>query len=237
MPATLSFLSRARGDRRGLAETALRLMLVCALALFAFNPAPPPKKTIVAFGDSLTAGYGLPPAQAFPVVLHRRLRADGYDAIVLNAGVIGDTTQKGLLRLQSVEALNPDLVILELGANDMLNGVDPRLTKANLEKIILRLCAKGSRVLLAGTRAPEASLDETERRRFDKLFPSLATQHSLPFVPNILEGVSGDPKLILWGGIHPNREGVRRIVDRIAPLVENTLDTLRDPLKRTGRGA
>jgi acyl-CoA thioesterase I len=237
VPAMHSFPSRARGDRRGLAETALRLMLVCALSLFAFNPAPPPKKTIVAFGDSLTAGYGLPPAQAFPVVLHRRLRADGYDATVLNAGVIGDTTQKGLFRLQSVEALNPDLVILELGGNDMLNGVDPRFTKANLEKIILRLRAKGSRVLLAGMRATEAPLDEAKRRRFDKLFPSLATQHSLPFVPNILEGVSGDPKLVLWGGIHPNREGVRRIVDRVAPLVENTLEQITGRSERAGRRA
>jgi acyl-CoA thioesterase-1 len=128
-------------------------------------------------------------------------------------------------------------VILELGANDMLNGVDPRFTKANLEKIILRLRAKGSRVLLAGMRATEAPLEEAERRRFDKLFPSLATQHSPPFVPNILEGVSGDPKLVLWGGIHPSREGVRRIVDRIAPLVETTLETLRDSTKRPGRGA
>lgn len=223
MPASPSF---PRGGRRDLAGTALRLALVCGLTLFAFNPAPPPQKTIVAFGDSLTAGYGLPPAQALPVVLHRRLREDGYDANVLNAGVIGDTTQKGLSRLQRVEALNPDVVILELGGNDMLNGVDPSFTQANLETIISRLRAKGALVLLTGIRATKASLAQAERRRFDKLFPSLATQHALPFVSNILEGVSGDPKLVLWGGIHPNREGVRRIVDRIAPLVESTLDQL-----------
>ncbi len=203
-----------------------RLMLVCALGLLSFNGAPPHRKTIVAFGDSLTAGYGLRPAEALPVVLHRRLREDGYDATVLNAGVSGDTTQKGLSRLGGVEALNPDLVILELGGNDMLNGVDPKFTRANLDEIISRLRSKGTHVLLAGLRVTQASLDEAEKRGFDGLFRSLAARHSLPLVRNILEGVSGDPKLVLWGGIHPNREGVRRIVDHIAPLVEDTLDQL-----------
>jgi acyl-CoA thioesterase I len=171
------------------------------------------------------AGYSLPArsgirAQAESIT---RIR---YDTSVFNAGVIGDTTQKGLSRLRSVEALNPDLVILELGGNDMLNGVDPRLTKANLDEIIVRLRSRGARVLLAGMRASQGSLKEAERPRFDRVFPALAARHSLPFLPSILEGVFGDPKLVLWGGLHPNRDGVRRIVDRIAPLVENTLDEL-----------
>jgi acyl-CoA thioesterase I len=215
-------LSPSAGSRwRRPARAALAFLLLLA----AFNPTTPRPKTIVALGDSLTAGYGLRPPEAFPAVLRRRLNEDGYDATVVNAGVSGDTTQKGLARLSRVEALKPDLVILELGANDMLNGLDPKLPEANLETIITRLRAKGTRVLLAGMRAETARLGEAQRRRFDALFPALAARHSLPFFPFFLEGVFGDPRLVLWGGLHPNREGVRRIVDRIAPLVESTLDT------------
>ncbi|ARN82038.1 arylesterase [Methylocystis bryophila] len=215
---------RAQGDWRLSAQRPLRVALATVLVFSAFNPTPPRPKTVVAFGDSLTAGYGLRPREALPVVLRRRLREDGYDATVLNAGVSGDTTQKGLSRLRGVEALKPDLVILELGGNDMLNGVDPKLTKTNLDRIIVQLRSSGARVLLAGMRATPGSLSEVDGRHFDKLFPALAAKHSLPFYPFILDGVLGDPKLVLWGGLHPNREGVRRIVDRIAPIVEKALD-------------
>ena len=214
-------LTRARERRT---QAPLRAALALLLILAAFNPAPPRPRTIVALGDSLTAGFGLRPPEAFPVVLHRRLNEDGYDTTVVNAGVSGDTTQKGLSRLEGVEALKPDLVILELGANDMLNGFDPKLTEGNLEKIIVRLRATGARVLLAGMRAAPGTLGESEGRRFDRLFSALATEHSLPFFPFFLEGVSDHPELVLWGGLHPNRKGVRRIVDRIAPLVESALD-------------
>lgn len=230
MPVMPFCSSHARRWRKS-ARAPLRAALALVLILAAFNPAPPHPKTIVALGDSLTAGYGLRPPEAFPVVLRRRLNEDGYDATVVNAGVSGDTTQKGLARLKSVEALKPDLVILELGANDMLNGLDPRLTKGNLDKIIVGLRSKGARVLLAGMRASPETLDEAGRRRFDRLFPALATQHRLPLFPFFLEGVSGHPELVLWGGLHPNRKGVRRIVDRIAPLVESALGA-REPSGR-----
>ncbi len=210
-------------------------MLALLLLLAAFNPTTPRPKTIVALGDSLTAGYGLRPPEAFPVVLRRRLNEDGYDATVVNAGVSGDTTQKGLARLPRIEALKPDLVILELGANDMLNGLDPTLPEGNLETIITRLRTKGTRVLLTGMRAEPGRLGEAAGRRFDALFPALAARYSLPFFPFFLEGVSGDPELVLWGGLHPNREGVRRIVDRIAPLVESTLDAGRSGPERRSR--
>jgi acyl-CoA thioesterase I len=222
-------------DGRVSARARLRASLALLLILAAFNPAPPRPRTVVAFGDSLTAGYGLRPPEAFPVVLHRRLNEDGYDTTVVNAGVSGDTTQQGLARLKSVEALKPDLVILELGANDMLNGLDPKLTATNLEKIIVELRSKGARVLLAGMRASPETLDELGRRRFDRLFPALARQHSLPFFPFFLEGVSGHPELVLGGGLHPNRKGVRRIVDRIAPLVESALAAPGGGPQRSGR--
>jgi acyl-CoA thioesterase I len=213
----------ACGEQR---QAPFRVFLtICAIfAVFDLEPARPTR--LVAFGDSLTAGYGLQPKEAFPAVLGARLRADGYDVKAMNAGVSGDTTQGGLSRLSGVEALRPDLVILELGANDMLNGFDPELTEANLEEMILRLRSKGAYVLLAGMRARSDALDETERARFDALFPSLAARHALPLYPNFLEDVVDDGHLVLWGGLHPNRDGVRIIVDRIAPLVERTLDEL-----------
>jgi acyl-CoA thioesterase I len=228
-------LLSSRSHWRRSAWAALRATLALLLILAAVNPAPSRPKTIVAFGDSLTAGYGLRPPDAFPVVLRRRLSDDGYDATVVNAGVTGDTTQKGLARLAGVEALEPDLVILELGTNDMLNGLDPKLPQANLEEIILRLRARGTRILLAGMRAIPGTLGEAERRRFDALFPALAARHALPFFPYFLEGVIGDSKLTLWGGIHPNREGVQRIVDRIAPLVESALNARAGAPERSGR--
>lgn len=234
---TQSLSQHARGDRRESARAGLRVLLAIALVLAAFNPAPSRPKIIVAFGDSLTAGYGLEPRAAFPVVLGRRLREDGYDASVVNAGVIGDTTQKGLARLPSVEALKPDLVILELGTNDMLNGLDPKLTEANLEKIIVQLRARGTPLLLVGMRASPGTLGEAKRQSFDALFPALAARHSLPFFPYFLEGVFGDPKRVLWGGIHPNRDGVRSIVDQIAPLVESALDALAGKPERLGRAS
>lgn len=215
-----------------------RVFLTIAAIFAAFNLEPTRPTRIVALGDSLTAGYGLQPKEAFPAVLGARLRADGYNVKALNAGVSGDTTQTGLSRLSGVETLRPDLVILELGANDMLNGFDPKLTEANLEKMILQLRAKGAQVLLAGMRARADALGESDKARFDALFQSLAARHALPLYPYFLQDVVDDRRLVLWGGLHPNREGVRRIVDRIAPLVERTLDELgvrqASPRRRNG---
>ena len=224
MSQTQSLSRRARGDGRQYWGARLRAALAITFVFAAFDASPPRPKIIVAFGDSLIAGYGLQPHEAFPRVLCRRLRRDGYDVVIVNAGLTGDTTQKGLSRLSSVETFEPDLVILELGANDMLNGLDPKLTEANLERIIVQLLGKGTPVLLAAMRADPEPLDESQRRSFDALFPALAARHALPFFPYFLQGVHGDPELVLWGGIHPNHEGVRRIVDQIAPLVERALD-------------
>jgi acyl-CoA thioesterase-1 len=186
---------------------------------------PPPRDEpfrIVAFGDSLTAGFGLKTKEAFPPVLERRLRADGYNVMVVNAGVSGDTTQMGIARLESVLASRPKLVILELGANDMLNDIDIDFTLANLEKMILRIQASGAHILLAGMRATEDK-DTDFKQRFDAIYPALATKYALPCYPFFLEGVAGDPALVLWGGLHPSAKGVRVLVDRIAPVVERIL--------------
>jgi len=187
---------------------------------------PPPRNDpfrIVAFGDSLTAGFGLKTKEAFPPVLERRLRVDGYNVVVFNAGVSGDTTQMGIARLESALASRPMLVILELGANDMLNDIDIDCTLANLEKMILRIRASGAHILLAGMRATEDKNTDF-KRRFDAIYPALATKYALPCYPFFLEGVVGDPALVLWGGLHPTAKGVRVIVDRIAPMVERILE-------------
>jgi acyl-CoA thioesterase I len=187
---------------------------------------PPPRGEpfrIAAFGDSLTAGFGLKTKEAFPPVLERRLRADGYNAVVFNAGVSGDTTQMGLARLEAMLASTPKLVILELGANDMLNDIDIDFTLANLEKMILRIRASGAQILLAGMRATEDK-DTDFGRRFDAIYSALAAKYTLPCYPYFLEGVVGDPALVLWGGLHPTAKGVRVIVEGIAPVVERILD-------------
>ncbi len=180
---------------------------------------------ILAFGDSLTAGYGLRAEEAFPFVLAERLRAAGYEVAVANAGVAGDTTAMGLRRLPQALAGRPDLVILELGANDMLNNIDPGVTRTNLERMVKLCRGQGALVLLAGMRAFN-DWPAARKEKFDAIFPALAAKHRLPFYPFFLEGVFGRNELLLWGGPHPNTEGVRLIVDRIAPLVEKTLQGL-----------
>jgi len=124
-----------------------------------------------------------------------------------------------------VLALQPGLVILELGCNDMLNGLDPKLAESHLEEMIVELRSKGIRVLLAGMRAKPGMLGVADEQRFDALFPALAARYALPFYPYFLQDVLGNPELVLWGGVHPNSKGVRRIVDGVAPIVERMLDS------------
>lgn len=180
---------------------------------------------IVAFGDSLSAGFQLPANAAFPAVLEARLRRDGYDARVVNASVSGDTTQNGLARLSFALQDGADLVIVELGANDMLRGLDPMITRENLEKIIAYCEAKGARALLAGIVA-SANFGAGYKREFDSLYAELARKRGVPLYPSFLEGVTGDKTHVLVDGLHPSAAGVQRIVAGIAPLVENSLDAL-----------
>jgi acyl-CoA thioesterase-1 len=157
-----------------------------------------------------------------------RLRDDGYDVAVANAGISGETTEMGLARFPRTLGEGADLVILELGGNDMLNNVDPRVTQRNLEKIIRLARAKHARVLLAGM-VDINQLRPVAKQRFDAIFSTLAVKYSLPLYPFFLEGVGANPKLTQQGGLHPTAEGVRRIVERIAPLVEQTLGEMGAP--------
>lgn len=181
---------------------------------------------VVAFGDSLSAGFQLPGAAAFPKVLEARLQRDGYDARVVNASVSGDTTQGGLARISYALRDGADLLILELGANDMLRGLDPNTTRDNLEKIISYCQAKGVKVLLAGMIAT-ANFGGENKQAFDAIYPRLAREKGVALYPFFLDGILGDKSFLLVDGLHPSAAGVERIVAGIAPLVERSLDAIR----------
>ncbi len=173
---------------------------------------------ILAFGDSLTAGLGLPAEGTFPSRLEARLRAEGVGAHVVNAGVSGDTTAGGLARLDWALADKPEIVILELGANDALRGIDPAIVRANLDAMIGKIQASGAKLLLMGMRAPP-NLGEEYQHEFERIYPELARARGVTLYPFFLEGVAMDPKLNQPDGIHPNERGVAALVERIAPYV------------------
>lgn len=177
---------------------------------------------IVAFGDSLTAGYGLNPGQAFPDILQTALAARGHRVEVVNAGVSGDTTAAGLARLDWAVGEDADAVIVELGANDALRGQPPEQTRENLDKILSNLTGKGLPVLLAGMRAPE-NWGADYRDKFEAIFGELAAKHNAILYPFFLEGVAIDPKYNLDDGLHPNSRGIAEIVQRILPKVEELI--------------
>ncbi len=177
---------------------------------------------ILDFGDSLTAGYGLPTGQAFPARLEAWLHQQGIEARVVNAGVSGDTTAGGLARLDWALADKPDLVILALGANDALRGIEPSSVRENLDKMIGKIEASGAKMLLLGMLAPP-NWGEEYRHAFDQIFPELARIHHLPLYPFFLEGVAMKPELNQPDGLHPNERGVTVLVDRIAPVVARLL--------------
>jgi acyl-CoA thioesterase-1 len=204
------------------------LLPVLALAVpasAAAAPAPADRPLILAFGDSLTAGYGLGRGLGFAPQLQAALRRQGIAAEVHDAGVSGDTTSGGRSRLGwTLSGLprTPDLAIVELGANDMLRGVDPGLTATNLEAIVSELDRRGIPVLIAGMLAAP-NLDPTYRRRFDAIYPALAQKHGATLYPFFLQGVAGNRALAIEDGIHPNFEGIKRIVTGILPTVQRAL--------------
>jgi len=180
--------------------------------------AHPANSQILAFGDSLTAGLGLPPAAAFPAQLEARLRSDGIAVSVINGGVSGETTAEGLPRLDRALADGPGLVLLELGANDALRGVDPAFVRSNLRAMIVKIKARGAQVLLAGMLAPQ-NWGEEYRREFDRIYPELARTCGVPLYPFFLSGVAGHAEFNQADGLHPNAQGVAVLVDRIAPVM------------------
>ena len=175
--------------------------------------------TVVALGDSLTAGYGLPPGQGFAKQLQDALRARGHDVSVIDAGVSGDTSTGGLTRLDWSVPADADAVIVELGANDALRGLDPSITRKALGGIVKRLKARGQPVLLAGMKAPP-NLGDEYAAEFDAIYAELAAAEDVLLYPFFLDGVAADPALNQADGIHPNADGVVRIVEKILPSVE-----------------
>lgn len=202
------------------------LLLAVTLVSSAAAHADDGTLTIVALGDSLTAGYLLGPDEGFVPQLQKRLRAKGHDVVVIDGGVSGDTTSGGLSRLDWTVGPDADAVILELGANDALRGIDPKLTRANLEAIVTQLRKRGLPILLAGMIAPP-NMGADYARNFNAIFPELAAEHKLLFYPFFLDGVAGElngkpvaPGLTLADGMHPNAKGVSIVAARIAPKVE-----------------
>ncbi len=181
---------------------------------------------IVALGDSLTAGYGLAQQDAFPEKLEKALKAKGVAVEIENAGVSGDTASGGLSRLDWSVADGADAVILELGGNDMLRGVDPKVTRAALEAIIERLKTRGIEVLLAGMRAPP-NMGGDYGRDFETIFSDLAAKHGLVYYPFFLQGIAAQAKFALRDGMHPNAAGVSQIVAGIMPKVEELIARVR----------
>lgn len=198
------------------------LLAALVLAVLAIAAAGAEPLRIVGFGDSLIAGYGVGPGQGFTERLQAALTAKGIDAEVANAGVSGDTTSGGLSRLDWSVPDGTALVILELGANDMLRGVTAQVTERNLGAMLARLKERNIRVLLAGMRAAP-NLGRNYQDSFDPIYPRLAEQYGYPLYPFFLEGVAGKPELLQADGMHPNARGVDVIVSEILPMVERAL--------------
>ena len=185
---------------------------------------------ILVLGDSLTAGYGLDAKDAFPARLQAALRDRNRDVVVLNGGVSGDTSAGGRARLGWALADKPDAVIVELGANDGLRGLDPKATFGNLDAIISEVRAAGLPLLLTGMLAPP-NLGREYAEEFNAVFPKLAKKHDVPLYPFFLQGVAAEPELNQQDGIHPNAKGVEVIVGRILPFV---LDLMQRAGKKAG---
>ncbi len=195
---------------------------VVIYTLAILNPIHAAEKTILALGDSLTAGFGLNGSDSFPSRLQMALRAAGHKVRVINGGVSGDTTAGGLARLDWLMQDRPDVVIVELGGNDALRGLPPAGTRRNLDGIIKRVKEKGAKVILAGMLAPP-NMGKAYTAAFNPIFPDLAQSHNVPLYAFFLDGVIQNPALMLPDGVHPNAKGFAVIVERILPIVSQTL--------------
>jgi acyl-CoA thioesterase I len=187
-------------------------------------PAPAYEGTIVAVGNSLTAGLGLSEERAYPAQLARRLRAEGHNYQVINAGVSGETSSGALSRIDwVVSSLDPDIVILATGANDGLRGLDPELLKSNLDRLVSTLTAQNIQVVLAGMfMLPNLGPDYT--KAFSEIYPQIAEKHGVLFIPFFLEGVAGMAHLNQLDKLHPTAEGYGRIVETVLPYVITAIE-------------
>ena len=224
-----------------ISKLALSLLTLTFFGFFAGcreekQPAPGPtgaapvyEGTVLAVGDSLTAGYGLPESEAYPAQLERKLRQAGYRWQVINAGISGETSSGTLSRVDWILKLKPDIVILETGANDGLRGVDPRLTQANIDKTVSALQAKGVVVVLAGMQML-SNLGQNYVERFAGIYPALASKHALILIPFFLSRVAGEPALNQADGIHPLGKGYEIVVETVYPYLIQAIER-----KRGGR--
>ncbi|MGH6926136.1 MAG: arylesterase [Propylenella sp.] len=201
----------------------MRLLRAAAFAAVLFAAAAAPvvgePVQIVALGDSLTAGLGVAPGESFPEQLQAALVARGHDVTVTNAGVSGDTASDGMARLEWSVPAEADIVIVELGANDSLRGIDPAVTRKALSGILAKLRERGQTALLAGMLAPR-NLGEEFAAEFDAIYPELAAEYGTALYPFFLAGVATERTLNQPDGMHPNSEGVAKLVEAMLPLVE-----------------
>lgn len=210
-------------------QTYLVLPLCCLLAISVSQGEAAPRSqpqrqgTIVAVGDSLTAGLGVNEAEAYPAQLEKKLRAAGYEWEVVNAGISGETSSGTLSRINWVMKLRPDIVILETGANDGLRGIDPAVTRKNIDETIRILKQQNVTVVLAGMQMVR-NLGREFTQGFADIYPSLARKHGLLLVPFFLQGVAGDPSLNQPDGIHPTAEGYRIVTERVYPFARKAID-------------
>ncbi len=179
---------------------------------------------IMAFGDSLSAGFGLPEKDGFVPVLESELRDAGIEAIVRNASVSGATTTDGRVRLEYALKWNPDVIILELGANDALRAFPPEVASKNIDSMLQTILSRDIKVLLAGMYAPP-NLGEEYGKRFNSIYPEMAKKHGVALYPFFLDGVALTPNLMLDDGVHPNSEGIRVVVEKILPYVLSVIRT------------
>jgi acyl-CoA thioesterase I len=225
-------LCRPAGFSRPLLDNSRGYIVKLAfVALLAFSPSAFAQqetaaggKTVLAFGDSITAGYGLGKTEALPAQLEALLQQQGQRVTVINAGVSGETTAGGLRRLEwTLKRHNPDYVILSLGGNDMLRAIDPRESLQNLRQMMEILKSHKKPVLLTGMRAPQ-SMGPLFSKGYDAMYAGLARDYGAVFYPFLLEGVAADPALNLRDGVHPNAQGVAVIARGMYPYVLDLLE-------------
>ena len=209
------------GRFRGLLQVLLVTLPILAPAATGLAAEKPLR--LLALGDSLTAGYLLPANEGFASALERALRAGGRNVEVVNAGVSGDTATGALERLDWAIGDGVEAAIVEIGANDMLRGMDPKITEKAIDAILTRLRQRDVKILLAGMLATP-SLGAEYKTAFDRIYPDLAARHGVPLYPFFLDGVAGQKEMQMTDGLHPTRAGVERIVRGIVPFVERMLD-------------
>jgi acyl-CoA thioesterase-1 len=212
----------------------LSLLCTSATAHAQSTPAQSTPVKLAILGDSLAAGYGVKPGQSVPARLEAALKAQGRNVTVINHGVSGDTTAGGLDRVDWMLADKPDIVMVELGANDALRGLDPAAAERNLDAIIAKLKAAGVTVWLAGMLAPR-NFGPEYAQQFDGLYKRLAEKYNVPLYPFFLDGVAQDVALNQADGLHPNPKGVDIIVERLLPFVTKNLDDYAASVRRPAR--